>query len=201
MCSVALSRPTLCDCMDCSRPGSSFHGILQARILEWVAVTSSRGPSQPRDRTHVSCTGGRFFTDWATREYKAEKLLFKENDHINCTKEERAIPLQKTTQKLCVLVISELCFLFFAFFFYLTSCSPTKFMWKPSNMNMNMNMAGQGTINHCYQHCLLFLRRKEDSSNFYIPFGLFMVPMLLHPALPLTWSSLLNICLASLGRW
>ena len=119
MCSVALSRPTICDCMDCSRPGSSFHGILQARILEWVAVTSSRGPSQPRDRTHVSCTGGRFFTDWATREYKAEKLLFKENDHINCTKEERAIPLQKTTQKLCVLVISELCFLFFAFFFFL----------------------------------------------------------------------------------
>ena len=54
--------------MDCSSPGSSVHGILQARILEWVAISFSRGFSQPRDRTWVSCTGGRFFTDWATRE-------------------------------------------------------------------------------------------------------------------------------------
>ena len=47
MCSVAQSCPTLCDPMDCSLPGSSVHGILQARILEWVAMPSSRGPSQP----------------------------------------------------------------------------------------------------------------------------------------------------------
>ena len=45
---------TLCDPMDCSPPGSSVHGILQTRILEWVAMPSSRGPSQPRDGTHVS---------------------------------------------------------------------------------------------------------------------------------------------------
>ena len=45
---------TLCDPMDCSPPGSSVHGILQARILKWVAVASSRGSSPPRDRTHVS---------------------------------------------------------------------------------------------------------------------------------------------------
>ena len=54
------SCPTLCDPMDCSLPGSSVHGILQARILEWVAMPSSRGSSRPRDRTqvsHVSCTG------------------------------------------------------------------------------------------------------------------------------------------------
>ena len=43
--------PTLCDLMDCSLPGSSVHGILQARILEWVAVPSSRGSSPPRDQT------------------------------------------------------------------------------------------------------------------------------------------------------
>ena len=49
------SRPTLCDPMDCSPPGSSVHGILQARILKWVAMPSSRGSSQPRDQTHVSC--------------------------------------------------------------------------------------------------------------------------------------------------
>ena len=44
--------PTLCKPMDCSLPGSSVHGILQARILEWVAVPSSRGSSQPRDQTY-----------------------------------------------------------------------------------------------------------------------------------------------------
>ena len=54
--------------MDCSPPGSSVHGILQARILEWVAIPLSRGSSQPRDRTWVSHTAGRFFTVRATRE-------------------------------------------------------------------------------------------------------------------------------------
>ena len=51
----AKSCPTLCDPMDCSPPGSSVHGILQARILEWVAMPSCRGSSQPRDRTHILC--------------------------------------------------------------------------------------------------------------------------------------------------
>ena len=45
---------TLCDPMDCSPPGSSVYGILQARILQWVAMTSSIGPSRPKDQTHVS---------------------------------------------------------------------------------------------------------------------------------------------------
>ena len=49
---------TLCDFMDCSPPGSSVHGILQARILEWVAMPSSRGSSRPRDRTCVSYVSG-----------------------------------------------------------------------------------------------------------------------------------------------
>ena len=46
---------TLCSPLGCSPPGPSVHGILQARILEWVAMPSSRGSSQPRDRTHISC--------------------------------------------------------------------------------------------------------------------------------------------------
>ena len=58
----------LCDPMDCSPPGSSIHEILQARILEQVAISFSRGSSQPRDWTQVSCVAGRFFTLWATRE-------------------------------------------------------------------------------------------------------------------------------------
>ena len=53
---------TLCDPMDC------IHGILQARILEWVAFSFSEGSSQPRDQTQVSHIAGRFFTSWATRE-------------------------------------------------------------------------------------------------------------------------------------
>jgi len=48
--------------MDCSLPGSSVHGILQARILEWVVIPFSRGSSRPRDQTWVSCTAGRFFS-------------------------------------------------------------------------------------------------------------------------------------------
>ena len=63
---VAQSCLTLCDPMDCSLPGSSVHGILQARVLEWVAMPSSRVSSQPRDRTQVSHIA--FFTIWATRE-------------------------------------------------------------------------------------------------------------------------------------
>ena len=64
---VAKSCPTLASTWDCSPPSSSVHGILQARILEWVAISFSRGSSQPRDRTRVSYTAGRCFTDWATR--------------------------------------------------------------------------------------------------------------------------------------
>ena len=59
------SCQTVGDTMDCSPPGSSVHGILQAQILEWVAMPSSRGSSQSRDRTHVSfvfCIAGELFT-------------------------------------------------------------------------------------------------------------------------------------------
>ena len=55
-------------------PGSSVHGILQARILEWVAISFSRGSSWPRDRTQVFCIAGRLFTIWASRE--AYKILY-----------------------------------------------------------------------------------------------------------------------------
>ena len=69
--------PTMCwlfncvqlwDSMDCSPPGSSVHEILQARVLEWVSISYSRGSSQPRDQTWVPCIAGRFFTIWAIRE-------------------------------------------------------------------------------------------------------------------------------------
>ena len=64
---VAQSCPTLCDPMDCILSGSSVHGILQARTVEWVAISFSRISSRPRDQTLVSHTAGRLFTVWATR--------------------------------------------------------------------------------------------------------------------------------------
>ena len=65
---VAQSCPTLGNPIDCSPPGSSVHGIFQAWILEWVAVSFSRGFSWPRDRTRASRIVSRRFTVWATRE-------------------------------------------------------------------------------------------------------------------------------------
>ena len=67
-----------CDLMDYSPPGSSVHGILQARILEWVTVPFSRGASQLRDGTQVSRTAGGFFTSGATRDallFSSSRLL------------------------------------------------------------------------------------------------------------------------------
>ena len=69
---VAQSCPTLCDPVNWGPPGSSVLGILQARILEWVAISFSRETSQPRDRTQVSHIAGRHFTIWATREVPQE---------------------------------------------------------------------------------------------------------------------------------
>ena len=65
---VAQSCLTLCDPMDCSLPGSSVHGIFQARVLEWAAISFLRGPSRPMDQTQVFRIVGRRFTVWATRE-------------------------------------------------------------------------------------------------------------------------------------
>ena len=69
---VTQSCLTLCNPMD-----YTVHGILQARILEWVAVPFSRGSSQPRDWTQVFCIAGGFFTSWATREAQLFEELLK----------------------------------------------------------------------------------------------------------------------------
>ena len=95
VCSVASVCLTLCDPMDCSPAGSSVHGILQARILEWVAIPSSRESSQPRDWDWVSCVSCIassfffcffFFYHWAAREVLSEinvhKLCNKTNQYL-----------------------------------------------------------------------------------------------------------------------
>ena len=61
---------TLCSHIDCKPSGSSVHRISQARILEWIAISFSRGSSWSRDQIHISCIVGRFFTIWATRKDK-----------------------------------------------------------------------------------------------------------------------------------
>ena len=64
---AAQSCPPLCDPRDYSPPGSSVHGVLQARLLEWIAISFSSGSSRPSDGSQVSCIAGGFFTVWATR--------------------------------------------------------------------------------------------------------------------------------------
>ena len=68
LCLITQSCPTLCDPMDCRPSGSFVHGILQTRILEWIAMPSSRGSPQPRDLTQVSHIACGFFIIWATRK-------------------------------------------------------------------------------------------------------------------------------------
>ena len=80
---VAQSYPTLCYPMDCSLPGSTVHGIFQARILEWVAISFSRRSSWPRDRTWVSCVVGRCFPIWATRDWEITNV---DRLHLNVTR-------------------------------------------------------------------------------------------------------------------
>ena len=80
---VAQSCPTLCYPMDCSLPGSTVHGIFQARILEWVAISFSRRSSWPRDRTWVSCVVGRCFPIWATRDWEITNV---DRLHLNVTR-------------------------------------------------------------------------------------------------------------------
>ena len=79
---VTQSCPTLYDPMNCSLPGFSVHGIFQARVLEWVAISFSRGSSWPRGRTQVSCIAGRRFTLWATRE--AHRGCINLHSHQQC---------------------------------------------------------------------------------------------------------------------
>ena len=97
VCSVTRSCLTLCDPMDCSPPASSVHEILQARILEWVAISSSRRSSRPRDRTCVSCIGRWVLYHWATLEAPLYKSLMGKYYFLN----------HKNTQIKIILFVSD----------------------------------------------------------------------------------------------
>ena len=124
---------TLCDLMDYSPPVPSAHGILQARILEWVAIPFSRGSSQPRYWTQVFCITGRFFTSWATREAQS-----KEKSSVKSRMEEEN---EREQSELCMCVNSPfitqakvqerrfwICFLFFSGF--QSSCNIYILLWQ-----------------------------------------------------------------------
>ena len=82
---VTRSCATLCNPVrGCPMPGSSVHGILQARVLECVAIPFSAGSSQPRDQTQVSCIAGRFFTAWATRAWSIVGTLLISDTKSEC---------------------------------------------------------------------------------------------------------------------
>ena len=98
--------PTLCHPMDCSLPGSSVYGILQARTLKWIAIPFSGGSSWPRDQAQVSCIAGRFFTIWATRDaliypqYNNFKHLCLEyNNRVSKYMKQRKINLRREIDK------------------------------------------------------------------------------------------------------
>ena len=80
---VIQSCLTLHDPLDCSLPGSSVHGILQARTLEWVAISSPRRSFQPRDWTQVSCITGRFFTFWVIHKSLFFLLFRSQMQRVN----------------------------------------------------------------------------------------------------------------------
>ena len=87
---------TLYDLTVCSLPAPSIHGILQARILEWISIPFSRGSSQPRDQTWFSCIAGRFFTTWAIREVPSNsppRLLLLKNKTVRSCPGARSILL------------------------------------------------------------------------------------------------------------
>ena len=81
MCVHAQSCLTLCDPTDCSPPGSSVHGIILARILEWVAISFFRGSSQPRDRAHISY--GSYIARWILYHWATWTYMYTVHIH-NC---------------------------------------------------------------------------------------------------------------------
>jgi len=94
VCSVVQSCLTLCDPIDCSLPGSSIHGIFQARILEWLTISSSRGSFWPRDQTCISCVsciGKHVFYHWVTWKAQAEAYFMSIPETPTDKKEEDSL--------------------------------------------------------------------------------------------------------------
>ena len=109
-CWGAQSCPTLCDPIDGSPPGSPVPGILQARVLEWIAISFSKGSSRPRNRTRVSRIAGRRFTVWATRE--ASNITQVRNNCSRSAEEARKVEGQVSSWFILKIQNSFSCFIF-----------------------------------------------------------------------------------------
>ena len=141
----------LCDPMDCSLPDFSVHGIPQARILEWVAVSSSRGSfPQPRDQTHISCVSciaGGFFTHWATWEvyFILTRSCSAWTERINKTGPMKFLPLP------CHLLSYAVCYLTIDFMIFRSPVLDYKFSKKKNDLYLS---SGDGrTKSHAYFIC------------------------------------------------
>ena len=104
--SESVSCSVTSDSLDCGSPGSSVHGILQARILEWVAILFSRESFQPRDRTWVSCIASRFFTVWAAREALCHYTFVKTSRMYNTNSGPWCKPWTSVSNSMSLLVLS-----------------------------------------------------------------------------------------------
>ena len=135
LCSVAQLCPTLCDPLDWSPPGSSVLGDSQARMLEWVAMSSSRGSFQTRAQTQVSCTAGGFFTDWATREAKKMESLCCTLE-ANLYSKSATLQLKKKTKKLSISFLVKK---------WSASCSLLSDSLWPHGLYSKWNSPGQNT--------------------------------------------------------
>ena len=98
--------------MDCSPPGSFVHGILQAKILEWISISFYRGSSWPRDRTYVSCVAGRFFTSEPPGKAQSTGYPISQcPKQVGCGFKEKEAPASKwRTQWVHFLVTRQLSF-------------------------------------------------------------------------------------------
>ena len=126
---VAQLCSTLCDPMDSSQPISSIHGIFQARILEWVAISFSRRSSWPRDRTQVSRIVGRRFTVWATKEGHIMhniNIMITNTEYSETRREENLTPIHSHLQRYSLLI-------FWQFFSPMLSNVPF-FIWNWGHM-------------------------------------------------------------------
>ena len=107
---------TLCDPVDCSLPGSSVHGLLQARILEWVAISFSRGPSQLRDWTHVFCIVGRRFFFLTTEPSGKSKHSLDISSFLKRSFLEGSFPFYCFPLFLCIIQLGTFSYLSLLFF-------------------------------------------------------------------------------------
>ena len=122
-CLVTKSCPALCDPMDCSPPGFSVHGISQARILEWVAISYSRDSSWPRNQTHISCVGRRILYHWATKEtpwlrMHERNLMTPKEDQVCSSDTSKTVALERRENLKIGASLWELNYSYFIVFMY-----------------------------------------------------------------------------------